>query len=64
MLMLHPFLTYIYIRNLLWKSGLTIPIFLSMRKTCKIWVSEETLNLTIPNDFFIISKRMFDVVVV
>ena len=39
------FLTYShkYIINLLWKSGLGIPILLSMRKTCKIYVEKEKL---------------------
>ena len=31
-----PFFNVYWERNFLWKSGLTIPIFLSMRKTCKI----------------------------
>ena len=38
MLAVNSFLTYShkYIKNFLWKSGLTIPIFLKTRKTCKI----------------------------
>ena len=62
MSMINPiFFTYShkYIINLLWKSGLSISIFLSMRKTCKI-----KLNPIILKDFFIISKRVFEVMIV
>ena len=59
-----PFLNYRhkYIGNLLWKSGLTIAIFPSMKKKISKFRSKkkDLLNLTIPNDFFIISKRAFD----
>ena len=66
------FLTYSHkcIINLLLKSGLTVPIFLSMTKTYdknnRKYRSKmkHLLNLTILNAFFTISKRDSDVRVV
>ena len=64
-LMVNSFLIYghQYIENFLWKIWLTIPIFsFQLEKLAKFrFKNKHSLNLTIPNDFLINSKRDFEV---